>query len=121
MGQAGQGINHGNHTAITTVIHAFLCPSSARSETIQTDGHHTNLLTNQRIDGWHAAVSDYSVNDGISRSVWQAGFAAPPGDLGAAHLRRHPGDHVPEQTEADLRGPGRPLPHLPYLRGRRPP
>jgi prepilin-type processing-associated H-X9-DG protein len=83
VGQAGQGINHGNHTAITTVIGTFLCPSSARSETIQTDGHHSNLLTSQRIDGWHAAVSDYAANDGVSRSVWQAGFADPPGNMGA--------------------------------------
>lgn len=78
VGQAGQGLNHGNHTAITTVLNVFICPSAGRSENIQTDGHHTNILTGQRISGWHIAVSDYAANDGVDRAVWQAGFADPP-------------------------------------------
>jgi prepilin-type N-terminal cleavage/methylation domain-containing protein len=90
-GQAGQGINHGNQTAIGTVINTFLCPSAARSDSVQTDGHHSNLLTGARISGWQAAVSDYGANDGIGRQVWQAGFADPNPDLSPPNYGDYPG------------------------------
>ncbi len=82
VGLPGQGINHANHTAISTVVNSFICPSSG-TEPVDRNGSSSiplSALTGSNLNatGFHAAISDYAVNDGIEPRVWQAGFADPP-------------------------------------------
>jgi prepilin-type N-terminal cleavage/methylation domain-containing protein/prepilin-type processing-associated H-X9-DG protein len=83
VGLPGQTTNHANHTAITTVVTSFLCPSNSTGEPFDNNGSSSiplGALTGQNITvrDFRAAISDYAVNDGIEPRVWQAGFADPP-------------------------------------------
>jgi len=76
---ASQGTIHANHTAISSVINTLLCPSSPQGQKIETNAIASVGLPPLvlQIEGFHQAVSDYAVNDGISLNLIPA-FADPP-------------------------------------------
>ena len=80
---AGLGTDHPNHTAISTVVQTFICPSAVRSTLVQKGGT-SALFSDFGITptGWDAAVSDYAVNDAIDSSLVPA-FADAAGDVAA--------------------------------------
>ncbi len=77
---SGAGIQHPNHTAISTRINTLLCPSAPGGQRIDLDGRATNPLTGAAINGWQAAATDYAVNDAVDVGVTPA-FADPSNDL----------------------------------------
>ncbi len=79
-----EGLNHANHTAITTQIGALLCPSAPGSDRFDRNGVASVNIGPLvlSVSGWHAAASDYAVNDGISPGLIPA-FVDPPSSLTA--------------------------------------
>jgi prepilin-type N-terminal cleavage/methylation domain-containing protein/prepilin-type processing-associated H-X9-DG protein len=79
---ASAGTAHQNHTAITTVVNSYLCPSSPVADKLIRNGVASDPFSGVRTTGWHAAITDYAVNDGVSGGLIPAFVDPPTGGVG---------------------------------------
>src|SRR6516225_7491798 len=75
----GAGIQHANHTAISTVVNTLNCPSSPVSDKVLKAGRALNEATGVAINDWHGAISDYAINDAVYVALTPE-FADPSND-----------------------------------------